>query len=180
MRALIVYESMYGNTKHIAEAIADGVDEHLACELIEVSVAPTLIDPEVELLLVGGPTHAHGMTSPGTRSAATEQANAGVVSKGIGIREWLERLVPTRTEVATAAFDTRINAPELFTGSAAHGFEKHLQQLGFRPVAEPESFLIGMKRPQTDSLIEGELVRARAWGSEVAAAVRARELVPIG
>ena len=179
MPALVIYESMYGNTKHIAEAIAEGVAEHMTYELVEVSTAPMMIDPEVELLIVGGPTHVRGMTSPRTRAAAVDQAMAGVVSKGIGVREWLDQILPTRVGTPAVVFDTRINAPALFTGSAAHGYEKHLRELGFRLIAPAESFLIGTRQPQTDGLLEGELERARSWGATVAAA-RPEVAVPIG
>ena len=62
MRALVVYESMYGNTKEIAAAVADGLSTRMPVQLTEVGAAPTLLADDIGLLVVGGPTHAHGMS----------------------------------------------------------------------------------------------------------------------
>src|SRR5690606_14826892 len=72
MRALVAFESMFGNTGLIAEAIADGLARHGEVETAEVGTAPVLLPAEVDLLVVGGPTHAFGMSRPGTRSSAKE------------------------------------------------------------------------------------------------------------
>jgi hypothetical protein len=92
MRALVVYESMFGNTRLVAEAVADGMSSGVDVEVVEVAAAPTSFD-DVELVVVGGPTHALGMTRQRTRDDARrqgEQSGHEVVSKGIGMREWLE------------------------------------------------------------------------------------------
>jgi Flavodoxin len=180
MRALVVYESMYGNTKRVAEAIADGVAKHMAVEAVEVSLAPNVIDPSIDLLLVGGPTHVHGMTSAFTRTQAIKEARTQIVSEGIGLREWLDRVHLTVTSTPAAAFDTRIRKSTILTGSAAHGYAKRLRALGFRVLEPAESFFISTKAPQDDALLEGELERARIWGTEIAKHVDARVAVPIG
>ena len=180
MRALVVYESMYGNTKRIAEAIAEGIGRTMPAEPIEVSVAPLAIETDVDLLVVGGPTHVHGMTTPFTRSQAEKQATTPVVSPGIGMREWLEQARPTAADTPAVAFDTRIKGAALLTGSAASGYAKRLRSAGFRVMAPAHSFLIAAKAPQDDALIEGELDRARAWGSEIAAPFGSRVAIPVG
>lgn len=169
MGALVIYESMFGNTKRVAEAIADGIRQHMPAEVAEVSHAPLAIDPTLDLLVVGGPTHVHGMTTTRTRSSAAERATGPLVSLGIGIREWLEQLAPTTTATPAAAFDTRINGPKVITGSAAGTFSKRLRDMGFRLVSDPESFRIVTKAPQDDALLEGELEQAKAWGRALAA-----------
>ena len=164
MRALVVYESMFGNTQVIANAIADGLSAHLQADALEVGVAPTSIGDDVGLL-VGGPTHAFGMSREGTRQDAAKQAIQGLVSTGIGVREWLARLqgVPG---VAAATFDTRIAKPRL-PGSAARGAEKRLRRLGVRVIAPAASFYVdGTKGP----LLEGEQERARRWGEQLGSA----------
>jgi flavodoxin len=60
-RALVVYESMFGNTEAIAHAIAEGLSPHLSVELVEVSAAPITLR-DVDLLVTGAPTHAFGLT----------------------------------------------------------------------------------------------------------------------
>ena len=166
MRALVVYESMFGNTRLIAEAVADGLSSGLDVDVVEVAAAPTSFDG-VELVVVGGPTHAFGMTRQRTRDDARrqgEQAEHELVSKGIGMREWLERVRSTGT--AAAAFDTRVHKPRM-PGSAARAADKRLRSRGFRSVARPESFWVsGTFGP----LLEGEVGRARRWGEQLASA----------
>ena len=163
MRAVVVYESMFGNTRKIAEAIAVGIGEHMSVHLTEVSNAPTRLDPDTELLVVGGPTHAHGMTTQATRATARQRTPDPLVSRGTGIREWLAALQPTGRQTAAAAFDTRVNAPMVLTGSAAKGYATLLAAAGFRLIDAPESFLVGVKA-QEDGLKGFEVDRAGDWG----------------
>jgi hypothetical protein len=179
MRALVVYESMYGNTRRIAQAIAEGISRHLAVETIEVSVAPMVIESDVELLVVGGPTHVHGMTTTFTRAQATKQAQAPIVSEGIGLREWLDEVRPIGTSVMACAFDTRIKGAAILTGSAAGGFAKKLRAAGFRVLTPGESFFIATKAPQDEALLEGEVEHARAWGSEIATQLATKVTAPV-
>lgn len=179
MRALVVYESMYGNTKRIADAIAGGISRHMTVEAVEVSRAPMAIEADVDLLVVGGPTHVHGMTTPFTRAQAVKQATTHVVSEGIGVREWLDAVRPTGMSTTAIAFDTRIRGAAILTGSAASGFAKRLRASGFRVMAPTESFFIATKAPQDDALLEGELEHAKAWGSDIAAPVAARGEIPV-
>lgn len=170
MRALVVYESMFGNTRAVALAIAEGIGQSMAVEAVEVGEAPRAIPPEVDLLVVGGPTHGHGMTNEQTRANAAQRAGSRLVSRGSGMREWLERL-PGSRQVAAASFDTRIKGPELLWGSAAKGAAKLLTLAGFR-VLPPRSFLVGGPTGDVfDRLGKEELEKARAWGRELATMV---------
>jgi flavorubredoxin len=172
MRALVVYESMFGNTRSVAEAVAAGLGVHVHVDLLEVGQAPVALPPDVALLVVGGPTHVHGMTTPKSRADAANQAADGLVTRGIGIREWLDAVRPVAGRLPAAAFDTRIHGPELIWGSAAKATAKRLRELGFRVVREPHSFLVdGPTGPLVDRLREGELARAEAWGTELAGAI---------
>jgi hypothetical protein len=162
MRALVIYESMFGNTQAIADAIAEGLSGRMRVDAVEVGVAPATIDDDVTLVIVGGPTHAFGMSRPQTRQDAARQATAGLVSRGLGLREWLTT-VQGSAGVAAATFDTRIGKPRL-PGSAARGAEKRLRRLGFRIVAPAASFYVeGTLGP----LQEGEKQRARRWGESL-------------
>src|SRR5215471_9055440 len=74
MRAVVVYESMFGNTHRVADAIGAGLTA-----IFDVSVMPvTQADPaqvkDADLIVVGGPTHVHGMTRAATREAAEKKA----------------------------------------------------------------------------------------------------------
>jgi hypothetical protein len=187
MRALVVFESMFGNTEVIARAIAEGVAALAAgaadaadaagatVDVVEVGAAPSTIPVGVELVVVGGPTHAHGMSKPESRADSARRAGDRLVSRGIGIREWLKTLRGGSATVAAAAFDTRIKGPGIVWGSAAKGADKQLRGLGFRVVAGPESFLVdGPTGPLFDRLVDGEADRARAWGETLAAGLRGR------
>ncbi len=163
-RALVIFESMFGNTRTIAEAVAEGLSSRFATDLTEVSLAPTRIAEELSLLVVGGPTHAFGLTRPRTRADAATQADEPLVSPAGGVREWLQAAERPRSGVRAAAFDTRIDEPRV-PGSAARGAEKRLRRLGFRVVAAAESFYVtGTKGP----LVPGEVERARRWAEHVA------------
>ena len=159
MRTLVVYESMYGNTEHVARAIAYGIGE---AELIEVGLGTTTLPLDLVLLVVGGPTHAHGMTKEGTRRDAGTRVDRPIVSPGIGIREWIDAVQPA--DVIVAAFDTRIGGPQLLTGSAAKSATERLRKRGFKAVP-PESFVLArMSGDPFDAVSEAELERARTWG----------------
>lgn len=78
MRAMVVYESMFGNTQLIADAIAEGLSSRAEVERTAVGDAATTIGDDVALLVVGGPTHAFGMSRSATRQSAAEQGARGV------------------------------------------------------------------------------------------------------
>jgi hypothetical protein len=170
MRAMVVYESMYGNTRLVAELIALGLGESYDVMLRTVGEVLDEPQPEPDLLVIGGPTHVHGLASPRTREAASEAAAkpaSGLTlepaATGPGVREWLAR-VPKGTAGAAAAFDTRIDAPAALTGRASKAIAKRLRRCGFYLVAEPESFLVD----KHNHLLPGEAERARAWGAALA------------
>ena len=162
-RALVVFESMFGNTQTIAEAVAQGLSSRIPTDLSEVGGASDVLADDVELLVAGGPTHAFGMSRPRTREDATRQAGGHVVSERTGLREWLTSLERRTGNVAAAAFDTRIDKPRV-PGSAARGAEKRLRKLGFRIAAPSESFYVtGVAGP----LVDGETERAHRWGQKL-------------
>ncbi len=166
MKALVVYESMFGNTKQIAEAVAEGLREKLEVDMSEVGEATT-DTTGYDLVVIGGPTHAFGMSRESTRTDATRKtADHSVISDRIGVREWLDQLLPTTTGTAAAAFDTSGKIGWFRAGSAAKGEAAGLKDKGFRLVEPPEQFDVeGMEGP----LKGGELDRARDWGRTVAA-----------
>jgi hypothetical protein len=159
MRALVVYESMFGNTEKVARAVADGIGERCEVTLMEVGSAATRLPDDVSLLVVGGPTHAFGMTRASTRADAAKQAGErGVVSTARGIREWLAALEPA-PGMAAAAFDTHID--KRIPGYASHGARRRLQAHGY-DVRDVESFKVtDTKGPLT----AGEEDRAKRWGT---------------
>jgi hypothetical protein len=174
VRVLVVYESMFGNTRDIAHAIAEGLATRVVADVLEIAEAPPELPPDVSMVVVGGPTHAHGMTTPESRDDARRRAGDRRVSPGIGMREWLGGLPSRGSPTAAAVFDTRIKGPGLVWGSAARAGAKLARDAGLRLVRPPESFLVGgPSGPPFDRLVAGELERARTWGAELGALVPA-------
>ena len=168
-RALVVYESMFGNTRSIAQAVAEGLSAEIETDTVEVGAAPTSVPEDVTLLLVGGPTHAFGLTRARTREDAGRQAGGPVISDRTGLREWLSEL-DRRPGLPTATFDTRIEKPRA-PGSAARAAERRLRRAGFTIAVPAESFYVtGTTGPLTD----GEVDRARGWGEEISRRVGMR------
>ncbi|HEX6843529.1 MAG TPA: flavodoxin domain-containing protein [Actinomycetota bacterium] len=167
MSALIVYESMYGNTAAVAHAIGEGLVSHgVAAVVVEVSDASVEDAMASDLLVVGGPTHAHGMTRTTTRTTAIEDKKNAYdhPTVGPGLREWLDRLPDAKGHRA-AAFDTRIHGPAALTGAASKGIAHRLTERGFHLVADRVSFLVS----KDNTLRDGELEAASAWGATLAA-----------
>jgi hypothetical protein len=171
MNALVIYESVYGNTRAVAEAIAEGLG---GAEIVSVHDVGDLAD-DAELLVVGAPTHIHGLpTAHSIQSgvqAATGDGGAHVeadAAEDPNMRAWLGDL-PRGRHGRVAVFDTRLAHSRLMTGAASHGIAKRLRHHGYDVVAA-ESFLVeGAEGP----LGPGELERARAWGLELARSVGA-------
>lgn len=162
MVVLVVYESMYGNTHLIAEAIARGMPEAMALSVEQV--AGRNLDG-CELLVAGAPTLGHTLSHEEGRRAAISRARnpaSGLEldpsAEGAGLREWLESL--GQRGGRAAAFDTRVDKPTLFSGRASKAIGKLLLRHGFDLVDEPRSFLVG----PDFHLLPGEAERAEQWG----------------
>jgi hypothetical protein len=176
MRALVIFESMYGNTRAVAQAVAEGIGASggVQVNVVPVGEASGDMTKDADLLVIGGPTHAHGMSRFATRSAALAAAakpgsglTADPAAEGPGVREWLAQL--DHQGGTGAAFDTRMSGPAIFTGSAAVGIARGLWRSGVTVISKPQSFLV----TKSTELRPGEIARAQAWGrqlSELAAA----------
>jgi hypothetical protein len=159
--ALVVVESMWGNTRAVADVVAAGLGHE--CPVLDVSEAPTTLPDDLRLLVVGGPTHALSMTRQRTREGAVEQG-AHDAHTELGIREWLASL-PTSDHIEVATFDTKVGKGRHFAGSAARAAGKSVRRHHLGRLVASESFYVaGTEGP----LLPGELNRARAWGAELA------------
>lgn len=172
MRTVIIYESIYGNTRQVAEELADVARAHGEALLVSAAEADRASIDGADLVLVGGPTHAHGMSSRATRAtgahdatadaeAAREDHPAGSDLPGPGLRDWFRAV--GRVDRPAAAFDTRMVGPEVLTGRASLGISRRLRHSGFTEVAAPRSFLV----TRENRLVEGECDRAREWAMSV-------------
>ena len=174
MKAIVVFESVFGNTHAIAEAVAEGLG---GVPVLSVREAVERTG-DLDLLVVGGPTHAHGLATDRSRHVAVDNAHEGAdvepdATEEPGLRSWLGDLRSTTGRPA-AAFDTRADGVPLLTGSAARGIARRLRHHGFDVLAT-ESFLVkGTEGP----LKPGELERARAWGEKLAHSIPAVSETP--
>jgi flavodoxin I len=147
LRTVIVYDSLYGNTKAIAEAIAGaipGLVEVLRVDQVKAGDLET-----VDLLIIGSPTHG---------SLPTE-----------AVQGLLETIGPPAREGATlAAFDTRLTWGflERWGGFAAPKMADKLKEKGWTLAVAPEGFFVkGLKK---GPLKRGEADRAAAWAKQIA------------
>lgn len=170
MSVLVVYESIFGNTRLVAEAVARGLSASIAVEVLEVGSAPSRIGPEITLLVVGAPTHAFGLSRPNSRHDAVTKAPSPVPEPETGAREWLGRLERAGAGVRGAAFDTRLGRGWI-PGSAARAALRRLAALGFEAAIGPESFYVVRS---AGPLADGEGTRAQQWGTELGAATARR------
>jgi hypothetical protein len=157
MSALVVFESMWGNTRAVAEAVACGLGD--ATVVVNVDQAPPRLPANINLLVVGGPTHAFSMSRTTTRHDAVERgATEGVEKRGI--REWLEAL-PESDPMDVATFDTRVAKVRKLPGSAAKAAGKQVRRGHLGRLVGSQSFYVD---DTEGPLLPGELERAQAWG----------------
>lgn len=155
MKALVIFESVYGNTEKVARAIGAGLAA--AGEVLVVSAAG--VKPEqltgLDLLVVGSPTQAFGPI--------------------VGTKEFLKALSAHALKgLKVAAFDTRIAVAEVNSkaltfmagtfGYAAEKIAKGLKARGGAEVVAPAGFFVVDKE---GPLKDGELERAAAWAGEI-------------
>lgn len=141
MNTLVIYDSQFGNTEKIARRIGETLVEFGEVRVENVNHTFSLTLRQVDVLVVGGPTQAWGVTG--------------------SIKNWLAHL--NREELGRVfgvEFDTRFDKPRWLTGSAAVGIEKLLKQHGAMRLVPPESFFVQDKE---GPLAPGELERAANW-----------------
>lgn len=145
MKVLVIYDSVYGNTEQIAQAIGNALGSQEDVKILQVrNVKPEQLTG-LKLLIVGSPTHG-GRPTP-------------------AIRDFLNNVTESAIrEINVAAFDTRVTTrlARIF-GYAAGRIAGRLKRKGGALIASPEGFFVkGGKGP----LKEGELERAASWAKE--------------
>lgn len=171
MRMVVTYESMFGCTRKVAEAIGAGLRDAVPEAEVECTPVAELIgrQPDADLLVVGGPTHMLHASTPRSRGMGLKgesgkpdfhpEPGAG----GPGVRELLEQLPAAPPGARAAAFDTRL--PSRLAGGAGRSIERDLRRHGYAVAAPHAGFVVeGTEGPVRG----GELGRARAWGSSLA------------
>jgi len=176
MRGVVVYESMFGNTRRVAEMITHALASAMEVRLLRADAVVADDVQGIDLLVVGAPTHAWSLPRPNTRKGALDnvrrpgsdlvlEPNADTSP---GVREWLETL--DDVHALAAVFDTRFNAPVMFTGRAATGIERELRRHGLVVMSAAESFRVDRQ----NHLLAGEIERASGWGRRLGEEVTTR------
>lgn len=167
MKAAVVYESMFGNTARVAQAIAEGMREAgAAATLVPVAQASPEDATDCEIVVIGAPTHAFTLSTSKSRATAVRDGAPDEVAVQ-GVREWLTHATPRASVLAV--FDTRARSMRHWPGSAARKAARVLRQRGEAPTTRPCSFYV---QSTHGPLLEGEIDRARAWGTALASQVR--------
>lgn len=155
MKAFIIYDSMYGNTEKIAQAIGEGLTGEV--KIVRVGdVNPSEIKT-CDLLILGSPVHG-GRATP-------------------ALDEFIKKLPADSLQgKSVATFDTRFESESQGVGLrllmsviryAAPRLAKALEKKGGKLVAEPEGFIVENKE---GPLKEGELERATKWAKQLSPA----------
>ncbi|MCL7454701.1 MAG: flavodoxin domain-containing protein [Anaerolineae bacterium] len=159
MKAMVVYDSQYGNTAKVAQTIGQALEGSAEVTVVKVGT----VDPEqlrgLDLLVVGSPTQKFSPT--GATKDFLKSIPRGALD-GVRIAAFDTRFTPEEIEkVGILAFFVRL------FGYAAEPMASRLQKKGGNLVAPPQWFYVaGTEGP----LLEGELERAAEWATEIAAA----------
>lgn len=164
MKALVVYESLWGNTAAVARAIAEGIGPDAQAVTTDAVSVESIAG--ADLLVAGAPVMGFSLPTDAMRESVMRgeaEAPAPPDLSHASMRSWLEAL-PHHTGAA-AAFETRIWwSPRGATGD----IERRLEDAGYTCVAKAAKFVV---KDKYGPLREGELERARSWGKELAGTV---------
>lgn len=161
MRAIVVYESLWGNTAAIAEAIADGLGPD--ARALSTADATPSVCAAADLLVCGAPLLGFSLPTEAIRTSIDNgepKAPSRPDLSHPAMRAWLEHLPAGSGR--SASFETRI---WWSPGSAAKAILKALKSKGYEPVGAATPFIV---TDRYGPLKEGEIERARTWGSELA------------
>lgn len=170
MNATVIYESEFGATRRVADAIAEGLRVEVPAESKDVrEIAARWTARPAELVVIGAPTHGRTMPTPASREQAglwpSRPGSSLVLEPNAslpGVREWLQAAHLDDVQVAT--FATRADFPRILAGTAARSIARAAVRRGAELVAVPMTFVV-----EKDGTVgEDELARAREWGKRLA------------
>ena len=165
MKVIVVYESHYGNTAAVARAIADGFGPE--AQVLDTDEASPTVVVDADMIVAGAPVMAFNL--PSDRMLATmagdKKAPTPPELSHASMRSWLDGLAAGRGRFA--AFETGLRWSP---GGATGAIDDKLERAGFRRLARSRRFVV---KGSYGPLRDGELERAKEWGSELAAAMTA-------
>ncbi len=153
MRSLVVYDSQFGNTEHVAQVIAKVLGDYGPARAAHIHETSLTQLRDIDLLVVGSPTQGGHATAD--------------------IRDFIKRLPPDALRrPKIACFDTRMRAPRWLGRFAAPQLARQFRHLDIALVAPPEGFIV---KERAGPLADGEAERAAEWGRAIA-----RDIAPQG
>jgi flavorubredoxin len=166
MKAIVVYESLWGNTAAIAKAIAEGIGPE--ARVLSTAEATAAVTADADLIVAGAPLHAFRLSTDKIRDTLATKKDAKAPAppdlSHPSMRSWLAALPNGKGKAV--AFETRF---KWSPGGAAGSIMKGLKRAGYSKAAKPQKFLVtGIYGP----LKNGEVERAKAWGGELAKMVK--------
>jgi len=168
MKAIVVYESFWGNTASVARAVAEGLGPDVRALSTDEATAEALAG--IDLIVAGSPIVAFRLPSEKTRadmaSKPDKKAPFPADLSHPPMRTWIVSLPQASGGVRVAAFETGF---KLSPSNAAGTILKLFEGRGYPPIAKKQRFLI---RASYGPMKDGELDRAKAWGAELAKAVK--------
>jgi hypothetical protein len=160
MRAVVVYESLWGNTAAVAAAVAEGLGDGTRALSTAAATAAELAG--ADLIVAGAPVLGFHMPSEkmleGLHAKPADAPRPADLSQPL-MQDWLAALPAGHGR--SAAFDTQVRGP---FGSAGPAISRGLERAGYEPLAKPAGFLV---KGKYGPLRDGELERARVWGAEL-------------
>ncbi|MHB1575295.1 MAG: flavodoxin family protein [Candidatus Dormibacteria bacterium] len=160
MNAVVVFESLWGNTAAVARAIADGIGP--GTRVLSTSEATPQVVADAGLLVAGCPVIAFGVPTQQRLEGVRTEVGRAPSDPDLTqppMHQWLDGLAQGTGRCA--AFDTRVRGP---FGSASPKVLRATERLGYRSVVKPEALHVSGKY---GPLRDGELDRARRWGQDL-------------
>lgn len=164
MKAVVVYESLWGNTAAIARAVAEGIGPD--ARALPTGEATRDVVAEADLIVAGAPILGFRLPTDDMRENARRESRPPDLANP-SMRSWLAGLAPGRGR--SAAFETRV---WWSPGSAAATIGRSLEDAGYARLAPPAKFVV---KGKYGPLRDGEIERAHAWGAELARSMSAVE-----
>jgi flavodoxin len=158
MKTLVIYYSKFGNTRRVAQAIAETIKQVGEVRVLSIEQLAASDFEGVDLVVLGSPTH--GFTVPEAVRSAVAALPPGIL-----------------TGKSVAAFDTTVRPWPLRLFRASPKLLRQLSQLGGKPIAQPQTFFVRTSSTQgtgeRDLLLAGQIDRAREWTGQILSRVKA-------
>ena len=173
MKAVVVYESHWGNTEAIAQAVAAGFGPE--AEALTTDQASTAVLADADLVVAGAPLIAFGLPSDKTRDGVAAESAKAPTPPDLShplLSAWLDSL--PRGHGRSASFETRMRWSP---GGATGAIDRGLEAAGYRSVGKGRRFVV---KGKYGPLRDGEVELAREWGAELAEMLKSEGSVDAG